>query len=189
MDLVLKELKLKFITVPPLLQIAILEKSIEKTNFVIALEEWEWIVGKINSTTNDQIGACVDYGVDKNGSCICGEPVRWGYKIKNKLNGTIIPEDITTDECIGCICLESFFNNVSKVLKKLRKQRNETMLEYKINMNPYDYCRKHKIHLRGQPTCRQCIHDIEGCQIIDCKRKLFKFNMCKTCCKERKLVY
>jgi len=42
MEIVLKELKLRFITVPPLLQMTIYEKSIEKTNFAIALEEGEW---------------------------------------------------------------------------------------------------------------------------------------------------
>lgn len=187
MEIVLRELKFKFITIPIDLELTIFENSIEKKNMVIALEEWEWVPGDIGLPTNDQPGACWDYSVAKLGKCICGEPIRWGYRIRNKLNGVVIPEDPQYEKCIGCICLSSFFNNVKKVLKNLRKERSNTMLEYRINMNPYDYCRKHKIHLRGQPTCKKCIHDIEGCQVIECNRRKYKFDMCRTCCKERNL--
>ena len=177
--------------VPPLLKIELLMKSVEKEDINIALTEWEWVLGDIGQTTNDQPGAICDF-TNSDGRCVCGTAIRWVYQIRNKLNEILIPENPERDEGIGCICLLHFIPEAKEKYKLLKQEQrireNKKKKKQHRKENPDLYCWTCKSFLKGKPTCKKCRDDIENCTVIGCKRKKLKFSMCRTCCKERKLL-
>ena len=197
MEVVFKQLKLT-VNIPLPLQIELLRKSVDKENIHLAVEEWEWVVGDIELTTNYQAGAIYDFKTIK-GRCVCGCPLRWVYQIRNKLNGILIPENPCIDDGIGCICLLTFLpagkekykllkqeQNERKKIEEERKKKEEEAIDRIKNRRLY--CCKCDSFLKGKLYCKKCLDDKFNCSIIGCKRKKYKLSMCRTCCKKRKLL-
>ena len=199
MEVVFKQLKLT-VNMCISLQIELLRKSVDKKNIHLAVEEWEWVIGDIELTTNDQPGAIFDYGEDKTGRCICGTCIRWVYQIRNKLNGILIPKIPGKDNGIGCICLKTFIPRAEEKYKLLEQEQNERRkIENKRKKKEEEeidriknrslYCCKCDSFLKGRLYCKKCLDDKRNCSIIGCNRKKLKFSMCRAHCKERKLVF
>ena len=189
MESVFKQLKLT-VNMSTTLQIELLRKSVDK-DIHLAIKEWEWVVGDIEQTNNDQPGAIFDFKSMK-GSCICGNGIRWVYQIRNKLNGIVIPENPVEDNGIGCICLKNFIPGAKEKYKLLKKEQNERKKKEEEEIdrreNRHLYCCKCDSYLNKKLYCKKCLDDKFNCSIIGCKRKKLKFSMCRTCCKERNLL-
>jgi hypothetical protein len=189
MELVFKDIEL-IADMPMPLQIELLKKSVNK-NILLAINEWEFVVGHIKITSNYQPGAIHEFG-DLDGRCLCGTAIRYVYRIRNKLNNFIIPENPSRDDGIGCICLKNFIPNAKSIHLELvrieNKKKRKRQIEEDRKENPTKYCFTCKSNLKDKPYCKKCLDEKFNCVVIDCKRKKLKFDMCRTCCKDRKLL-
>ena len=109
-----------------------------------------------------------------NYSCICGEPIIYIYKIKNKLNGNIIPSDENSPG-IGCECIKKFLPNCYEELQQYATQHIKETYAHRFC---YNCGRRHKrknMMVGEVVNCKKCP---ELCCILDCVNEAFKKNLC-----------
>lgn len=110
-----------------------------------------------------------------NYSCICGEPIIYIYKLKNKLNGNEIPSN-DSEPGIGCECIKKFLPNAYLELKEYATQHLKENFAHRFCYNCGSR-HKRKNMLEGEiVNCKKCP---ELCCILDCVNVSFKKNLCK----------
>lgn len=145
-------------------------KSFNKTDFKIASQEW-YIKPEFYNYYRDNHDYCDDYvkesRTDLKCRCICETPIRYVYRIDNKLTNEKIDQ-------IGSCCIKRFYNNgMNQALKKGKEIRDR-------KNDPFKFCKvcskRHKRPIKNltENICVVCE------KIVKAERKK-KIASCEIC--------